>query len=72
LLAGIIQIKFYGKIMKWQNNFKRKSRYLLAVKKEGVAGRQSLKFFRPIILPRNSLAIHQKDFSLCDLSVLCG
>jgi hypothetical protein len=58
--------------MKRQNNFKRKSRHLLVVKKESVAGSQSLKFFRPIILPKNSLAIHQQNFSLRDLSVLCG
>jgi hypothetical protein len=58
--------------MKWQNNLKRKSRHIPAVKKEGLAGSQSLKFFRPIILPKNSLAIHQEDCSLCDLSVLCG
>jgi hypothetical protein len=72
LFAGIIQINFYGKIMKWQNNFKRKSRHILTVKKEGVAGSQSLKFFRQIILPKNSRAIHQEDFSLRDLSVLRG
>jgi hypothetical protein len=28
----------------------------------GVAGSQSLNFFRPIILPKNNLAIHQEDF----------
>jgi hypothetical protein len=72
LLAGIIQINFYGKIMKWRNNFKRKSRYFLAARKGGVAGSQSLKFFRPIILPKNSLALHQEDFSLRDLGVLCS
>jgi hypothetical protein len=58
--------------MKWLNNLKRKSHHILAVKKESVAGSQSLKFFRPIILPKNSLAIHQEDFSLRDLRVLCG
>jgi hypothetical protein len=58
--------------MKWQNIFKRKSRHLLAVKMGGVAGRQTLKFFRPIILPKNSLAIHQENHSLHDISVRCG
>jgi hypothetical protein len=52
-----------------QNNVKRKSRHILTIKKEGVAGSQSLKFFRPIILPKNSLAIHQENFSRRDLSV---
>jgi hypothetical protein len=55
-----------------QNNFKRKSRQIRAVKKGSVAGCQSLTFFRQIILPKNSFAVHQADFSLRDLSVLCG
>jgi hypothetical protein len=57
--------------MKWQNNLKRKSRHFLAVKTESVAGRQSLKFFKQIILPKNSLAIYQEDFSRRDLSAIC-
>jgi len=48
------------------------SRHILALKKEGVAGSQTFKFFRLFILPKNSLAIHQQDFLLRDLSVLCG
>jgi hypothetical protein len=72
LFAGIIQINFYGKTMKWQNNLKQKSRRLLAVKMGSVANGRSLKFFRPIILLKNCLAIHQQDFSLRDLGVLYG
>jgi hypothetical protein len=38
----------------------------------GVAGSQSLNFFRTMLSLKNSLAIHQEDFSLHDLSVPGG